>query len=71
MTASFRLCSSLWHPDCVYNLRRGSLRDAWEQLVPRVRGMRSQNREFLKKCHACPLINLCLWCPAHAYLETG
>ncbi|MCL4500966.1 MAG: radical SAM protein [Deltaproteobacteria bacterium] len=67
----FRLCSSLWHPDCVYDLRRGSLREAWDYLVPRVREMRSQEREFLEKCRACPLINLCLWCPAHAHLESG
>jgi len=31
----------------------------------------SQNREFLEKCRACPLVNLCLWCPAHAHLESG
>ncbi len=67
----FRLCSSLWHPDCLYNLRRGSLGAAWERLAPRVRALTSQNREFLEKCRACPLVNLCLWCPAHAYLETG
>lgn len=68
---TFRLCSSLWHPDCMYDLRGGSLRDAWENLVPHVRDMRSQRREFLETCRRCPLVNLCLWCPAHAYLETG
>ncbi len=67
----FRLCSSLWHPHCVYNLRRGNLRVAWEQLVPKVREMRSKNREFLERCRACPLFNLCYWCPAHAHLESG
>lgn len=67
----FRLCSSLWHPDCVYDLRRGTLADAWNNLVPKVRDMRSRRREFLGKCRVCPLINLCLWCPAHAHLETG
>jgi radical SAM protein with 4Fe4S-binding SPASM domain len=67
----FRLCSSLWHPNCISNLRRGSLKEAWENLVPQVRGRRSQNREFLEKCGGCALINLCLWCPAHAHLETG
>jgi radical SAM protein with 4Fe4S-binding SPASM domain len=67
----FRLCSSLYHPDCVYDLRTGSLSDAWHNFVPQVRGMCSDREEFLKTCHVCPLINLCLWCPAHAYLETG
>jgi len=67
----FRLCSSLWHPDCVYDLRKGSLTAAWKNFVPHVRDMQSDRREFLKQCRVCPLINLCMWCPAHAYLETG
>jgi radical SAM protein with 4Fe4S-binding SPASM domain len=67
----FRLCPSLWHPDCVYDLRKGNLTDAWQDFVPMVREMRSDKREYLEKCGACPLINLCMWCPAHAHLETG
>jgi radical SAM protein with 4Fe4S-binding SPASM domain len=67
----FRLCSSLWAPETMYDLRKETLREAWEQLVPRVRDMRSQRREFLERCRRCPIVNLCLWCPAHSYLETG
>ncbi len=68
---TFRLCNSLWHPDCVYDLKRGSLKDAWENFVPLIQDMRSNSEEFLNKCSTCSIINLCLWCPAHAYLETG
>nr|MQY69893.1 radical SAM protein [Bacillota bacterium] len=67
----FKLCSSLSHPDCVYDLRRGSLREAWEKFVPQVRAMRTEDEECRKKCLNCPLINLCMWCPATAYLECG
>jgi len=67
----FRLCSSLWHPDTVYDLRHGTLAEAWKQHVPRVRDLRSNRKEFLERCRVCPIINLCLWCPAHSYLETG
>jgi radical SAM protein with 4Fe4S-binding SPASM domain len=67
----FRLCADLWHPDCIYDLRRGNLAHAWEELVPRVRDLRSTNPTFLERCRRCRLINLCLWCPAHAHLETG
>jgi len=67
----FRLCSSLWAPETLYNLRMGTLKEAWETTVPRVRDLRSNNPEFLLTCRKCPLINLCLWCPAHAYLESG
>lgn len=68
---TFRLCSSLWAPGTTYDLRNGTLREAWDEVVPRVRDIRSSNPEFLATCRACPLINLCLWCPAHAHLETG
>jgi radical SAM protein with 4Fe4S-binding SPASM domain len=67
----FRLCADLWHPDCTYDLRQGSLAQAWNELVPRVRDMRSAKQEFQEGCRRCPLINMCLWCPAHAHLETG
>lgn len=66
----FRLCSSLWHPDCVYDLKKGNLKEAREKFIPRVRDMRSNNEEFLSKCRKCPIINLCIWCPAHSHLET-
>ena len=67
----FRLCPSLWHPDCVYDLKRGNLEAAWQTFVPRVRALRSNTREFLDKCHSCSLVNLCMWCPGRAHLETG
>jgi len=67
----YRLCMSLCHPDCVYDLRSGSVADAWENFVPKVRDMRPDDTEFPETCRKCPIINLCLWCPAHADLETG
>jgi radical SAM protein with 4Fe4S-binding SPASM domain len=66
----FRLCASLWQGDCLYDLKQGSLREALEQVVPRVRDLRSRS-EALNKCRTCPFISICLWCPAHAHLETG
>jgi radical SAM protein with 4Fe4S-binding SPASM domain len=66
-----RLCPSLWHPDCVYDLKRGNLKEAWQTFIPQVRGMRSKRREFLDNCLGCLIVNLCMWCPAHAHLETG
>jgi len=67
----FRLCSAMWHPDTLYDLRSGTLREAWERHVPLVRDLRGSRQEFGAWCASCPRINLCLWCPAHAYLETG
>lgn len=67
----FRLCSSLHHPDCVYDLRKGTLAEAFQSFVPKVRDLRSNREVFLKKCRVCSIFNLCIWCPAHAHLETG
>ncbi|MEN8154712.1 MAG: radical SAM protein [Acidobacteriota bacterium] len=67
----FRLCSSLWYPDFTYDLKNGSLKEAWEDFVPKVLATTSDNPEYHNKCHSCSIVNLCLWCPAHAYLETG
>lgn len=67
----FRLCPDLWHPDCIYDLRQGNVAEAWYELVPRVRDMRSDDPEFPDRCRRCSIKNLCIWCPAHAHLETG
>jgi radical SAM protein with 4Fe4S-binding SPASM domain len=66
-----RICPALWHPDCMYDLRKGPLEEAWEDFIPQVLGKKTQRREYIETCGRCPIINLCLWCPAHAYLETG
>jgi radical SAM protein with 4Fe4S-binding SPASM domain len=68
---TFRLCSALWAPGTTLNLREVSLREAYEAFVPKVRDLRSHNPEFLSTCRVCPIVNLCLHCPAHAHLETG
>lgn len=67
----FRLCESLCHPDTIYDLRTGSLSDAFYRFVPLVRNFNSDKKEFLEGCHICPLVDLCMWCPAHAFLENG
>lgn len=68
---TFRLCSSLHAEGTTYDLRSGTLADAWSTFVPRVRDLRSRRKAFLESCRRCALADLCLWCPAHAHLETG
>jgi radical SAM protein with 4Fe4S-binding SPASM domain len=67
----FRLCQSLWHPGCIYDLKKGNLKEAWQTFIPQVREMRSNRSEFLERCCGCSIVNLCMWCPAFAHLETG
>jgi radical SAM protein with 4Fe4S-binding SPASM domain len=68
---SFRLCASLWHPECLYDLRTGNVSEALYLIIPKIRAMQTIKPEFLENCGACSLVNLCMWCPAHAYLEAG
>ncbi len=35
----FRLCPSLWQRDCLYDLRQGTLAEAWFDFTPRIRAI--------------------------------
>ncbi len=67
----FRICASMVAPETTYDLRQGTLAEAWRDFVPSVRAIRSERQAFLDGCHKCPLAQLCYWCPAHGYLESG
>ena len=64
----FLICPFVRHPDCTYDLRRGSLAEAWEDFVPRVKSMRG-DEEYQEGCMRCELRRDCRWCPGYAYLE--
>jgi len=66
-----QLCGSLRHPDTVYDLASGSLLEAWTVHIPSIQALRSSRRSFLETCKSCPIIELCMWCAAHAHLEHG
>jgi radical SAM protein with 4Fe4S-binding SPASM domain len=68
---NFKLCVSLTHPECLFDLRTGSLEQAWKTFAPAVLERTTGRADYLVRCGRCPIVNLCLWCPAHAYLETG
>jgi len=68
---TFKLCSSLSAPGTTVNLREVSLRKAWQEFVPQVRNLRIKDSDYLRRCAKCSIMNLCLNCPAHAFLETG
>ena len=67
----FQPCLMLRHPDCVYNLRDGSLKDALENFFPEIRKMKSNNPEYLNRCAKCFLKGLCEQCPAKSWMEHG
>ena len=68
-----KLCSSLCSPDMVSDIRASpsKIPDAFADLSKKVKGMCTSNVEFTERCGICRIQNLCLGCPAHAWLETG
>lgn len=66
-----RLCPSLWHPDTIYDLKNGTIFDAWTNFIPFVLRIKSNKKVYIDNCLNCPISNLCFWCPAHAFLESG
>jgi radical SAM protein with 4Fe4S-binding SPASM domain len=51
-----------------YDLRRGSFREGWDYLMPRVR---MQKRTRIAPCQHCDLLSLCGQCPGWAQMESG
>jgi radical SAM protein with 4Fe4S-binding SPASM domain len=64
-------CLGLRHPDAVYDLASGSLREAVTEFLPRLRDMRSTSRAYLDRCGRCFLKGLCEQCPAKSWAEHG
>jgi radical SAM protein with 4Fe4S-binding SPASM domain len=67
----FQYCLTLRHPDTIYDLKQGSLREAVLELAPRLRKLRARDPEYLRSCGRCLLKALCLQCPAKSWAEHG
>jgi len=68
---NFQPCMLLRHPDVVYNLKAGSLRDALVEFFPQVKEMKAQNPDYLARCSRCFLMGLCEQCPGRSWMEHG
>jgi radical SAM protein with 4Fe4S-binding SPASM domain len=66
-----QLCLPLRHPDTVYDLKKGTLKDAILNFFPKMKEMEPKNSEYLRRCAQCFLKGLCEQCPAKSWTETG
>lgn len=62
-------CLLLRHPEAVYNLKKGSLTDAFQNFFPKMRQLKAKNSLYLERCACCFLIALCEQCPAVSWME--
>ena len=68
---NFQPCMFLRHPDAVYNLRNGSLREALIEFFPKLKEIKAQNSDYLSRCSRCFLHGLCEQCPGKSWMEYG
>jgi len=64
-------CLALRHPQLVYDLRKGSLRDALQGHFPQLRELQASNPQYSSRCARCFLYGLCEQCPAKSWSEHG
>jgi radical SAM protein with 4Fe4S-binding SPASM domain len=64
-------CMMVRHPDVVYDLGKGSLRDALTDFFPRLLERKASNPDYLARCARCFLKGLCEQCPAKSWMEHG
>jgi radical SAM protein with 4Fe4S-binding SPASM domain len=64
-------CLGLRHPNAVYDLAAGSLRDAVTVFLPGLKARRATDPAYLDRCARCFLRGLCQQCPAKSWAEHG
>ena len=66
-----QMCLLLRHPDTVFDLRKGTLRQALEDFFPAIMRRTVSNTIYLERCANCFLKGLCEQCPGRSWMEHG
>jgi len=66
-----QLCMLVRHPDTVYNLKKGSLKNALTNFFSEMKKMKAENPDYLSRCACCFLQGLCEQCPGRSWMEHG
>jgi radical SAM protein with 4Fe4S-binding SPASM domain len=64
-------CLLVRHPETVYDLSAGSLKEALENFFSAVRRRKAAHPRYLATCARCPLRGFCEQCPGRAWMESG
>ena len=67
----FQLCLLLRHPETVYNLGDGNLREAVVEFAPDIRTREGESNAYLTRCARCFLKGFCDQCPGKSWIEHG
>ncbi len=67
-------CSLLKEPSMRFDLRKGSVREGWEEFIPALGERKFEGeelREHMEQCGSCDLRQECRWCAVYGWLEHG
>lgn len=62
-------CGFIKEAALLYDLRKGSFKECWEEFIPSLADKVRGGREYLENCGSCQLRTDCRWCPVYGYLE--
>jgi len=66
-----QLCMALRHPDYVFDMKTGTLKEALSTTFPPYLLERATNSDYLRRCAKCFLRGLCEQCPGKSWSEHG
>jgi MoaA/NifB/PqqE/SkfB family radical SAM enzyme len=67
----FQPCLLLRHPALTFDLKRGTLKEAFESVYPCLKEMCASDPLYLERCARCFLRGICEQCPAKSWAEHG
>jgi radical SAM protein with 4Fe4S-binding SPASM domain len=68
---NFQPCMMLRHPATIYDLKKGSIKEAMKEFFPKVWQIKATDIDYLNRCARCFLKGLCDQCPAKSWMEQG
>jgi len=64
-------CSFVKEPSMRYDLRKGAVREGWEEFIPSLADREFCGEEYKAHCGSCDLRKDCRWCAVYGWLEHG
>lgn len=64
-------CSYIKDPAMRYDLRSGTIKEAWETFIPSLADKIRGGHEYAETCQFCSMRDVCRWCAVYSYLENG
>jgi len=64
-------CCFIKDPSMLYDLRKGSFEQGWNEFIPSLADKIRGGWEYLDNCASCEDRCECLWCAVYGYLEHG